>query len=205
MARLRAFDAARAQCFKPEDRDRLLSIIESGYGDFGEFNRVVRRAFELRLDTRHSMQNLFGENGQQSRSRWRVGSRRDATHPAHPAWHGAGRLVRGHEPGQHAVAVDVVRVRGLTKETVKAAAELWRRERLELCTELRGVALRSVGLEWPARRAVRGARCDLPTRCSQAHLAARGQSLADGGPSRFSAQLCIVLQVQQRQLRESGQ
>lgn len=74
MARLRAFDAARAQCFKPEDRDRLLSIIESGYGDFGEFNRVVRRAFELRLDTRHSMQNLFGENGQQSR--WRVGSRR---------------------------------------------------------------------------------------------------------------------------------
>ena len=75
MARLRAFDAARAQCFKPEDRDRLLSIIESGYGDFGEFNRVVRRAFELRLDTRHSM-NLFGENGQQSRSRWRVGSRR---------------------------------------------------------------------------------------------------------------------------------
>jgi len=50
---LRAFDASQAQCFKPEDRDRLLGIIEAGYGDFDEFNAIVRGVFEKRLSFEH--------------------------------------------------------------------------------------------------------------------------------------------------------
>ena len=38
------FRAQRAQCFKPEDRDRLLGIVESSFGTFHEFNSRVRTA-----------------------------------------------------------------------------------------------------------------------------------------------------------------
>ena len=38
---LSTFDAAKATCFKPEDRQRLLGIIESAYGDFASFNGKV--------------------------------------------------------------------------------------------------------------------------------------------------------------------
>ena len=45
--RLRAaiarFDAGKAQCFLPNDRERLLGVIEAGYGDLGAFNVEVRR------------------------------------------------------------------------------------------------------------------------------------------------------------------
>ena len=36
------FDAAKAQCFKKQDREKLLAIIEAGFGDFQEFNKDVR-------------------------------------------------------------------------------------------------------------------------------------------------------------------
>ena len=42
---LAAFDAAKAQCFKPEERSQLLAVIESGLGDFYHFNRVMRGIF----------------------------------------------------------------------------------------------------------------------------------------------------------------
>ena len=38
-----SFDAAQAQCFKVEDRDHLLGVIEHGFGSFDAFNAVARK------------------------------------------------------------------------------------------------------------------------------------------------------------------
>ena len=46
----KGFDAAKAQCFKAEDRQRLLGVVESGFGDFQEFNKLVRSIFRSRLE-----------------------------------------------------------------------------------------------------------------------------------------------------------
>ena len=40
------FDASKAQCFLYKDRERLLAVIEAGYGDFERFNMVVRGILE---------------------------------------------------------------------------------------------------------------------------------------------------------------
>jgi len=48
---LATFDASKAQCFKAEDRERLLGIIESSFGDFGTFNATVRKIFVKRSTT----------------------------------------------------------------------------------------------------------------------------------------------------------
>ena len=40
-----AFDVLNAQCYDPADRQRLLSVIESGIGDLGLFNRLVQKMF----------------------------------------------------------------------------------------------------------------------------------------------------------------
>ena len=48
---LATFDAAQSQCFKPDDRERLLGIIEGAFGDFGAFNAKVRRIFHERSNT----------------------------------------------------------------------------------------------------------------------------------------------------------
>ena len=37
----RDFDAARAECFKPEERQKLLGVIERGFGSLGSFNHQV--------------------------------------------------------------------------------------------------------------------------------------------------------------------
>ena len=37
------FDAGRAQCFRSADRQKLLAIIESAFGDTQHFNCVVRQ------------------------------------------------------------------------------------------------------------------------------------------------------------------
>ena len=52
------FDAAKAQCFLPKDKHRLLAVVEAGFGDFEEVNVKVRTAFAERLEapasrTRH--------------------------------------------------------------------------------------------------------------------------------------------------------
>ena len=39
------FDAVKAQCFVPADRHRLLAVVESGFGDFEPFNKLVRSLF----------------------------------------------------------------------------------------------------------------------------------------------------------------
>ena len=36
------FDAGKAQCFLASDREHLLAVIEAGFGDFDDFNRVAR-------------------------------------------------------------------------------------------------------------------------------------------------------------------
>lgn len=43
---LTMFDAREATCFKPEEREHLLAVIESGFGDFHKFNLLVRSIFE---------------------------------------------------------------------------------------------------------------------------------------------------------------
>ena len=44
------FDAAgKAQCFLAKDRQRLLAVIEAGFGDFYDFNRVARSFLASRL------------------------------------------------------------------------------------------------------------------------------------------------------------
>ena len=40
-ARLKAFDASRAQCRLREDRDHLLAIIESSFGSLAPFNKII--------------------------------------------------------------------------------------------------------------------------------------------------------------------
>ena len=43
------FDAGKAQCFLAKDRERLLAVIEAGFGDFDDFNRVAQSLFADRL------------------------------------------------------------------------------------------------------------------------------------------------------------
>ena len=47
-ASLMKFDASKAQCHKKSDRERLLAVIESGFGDFRPFNKLVRGIFSTR-------------------------------------------------------------------------------------------------------------------------------------------------------------
>ena len=47
---LASFDAAKANCFLPKDKHKLLSVIEAGFGDLRPFNRVVRAILKERID-----------------------------------------------------------------------------------------------------------------------------------------------------------
>ena len=51
LRQLARFDASVAQCFKNEDRQRLLGIIESAFGSFVDFNANVRQIFAKRDGT----------------------------------------------------------------------------------------------------------------------------------------------------------
>ena len=44
------FDAGKAQCFLASDREHLLAVIEAGFGDFDDFNRVARNLLASRLE-----------------------------------------------------------------------------------------------------------------------------------------------------------
>ena len=43
------FDAGKAQFFLEKDRERLLAVIEAGFGDFYDFNRVARNLLASRV------------------------------------------------------------------------------------------------------------------------------------------------------------
>ena len=47
---LARFDARKANCFKPNDRQRLMGVIEAGYGDLHAFNVEVRLLLSPRGD-----------------------------------------------------------------------------------------------------------------------------------------------------------
>ena len=40
--RFRSFHSEAAECFKPEDREKLLGVIQSGFGGFSDFDHLVR-------------------------------------------------------------------------------------------------------------------------------------------------------------------
>ena len=50
-----SFDAGKARCFLASDRERLLAVIEAGFGDFYDFNRVARNLLVSRLDNELSL------------------------------------------------------------------------------------------------------------------------------------------------------
>ena len=61
------FDAGKAQCFLANDRERLLAVIEAGFGDFDAFNRLARNLLANRLrpklsSRRNSLEGLPGTN-----------------------------------------------------------------------------------------------------------------------------------------------
>ena len=43
------FNVGKAQCFLASDREHLLAVIEAGFGDFYDFNRVARNLLVSRL------------------------------------------------------------------------------------------------------------------------------------------------------------
>ena len=47
------FDAGKAQCFLASDREHLLAVIEAGFGDFYDFNRVARSLLVRRVSIIH--------------------------------------------------------------------------------------------------------------------------------------------------------
>ena len=46
---LSRFDAGSARCFLDIDRQKLLAVIEAGFGDLGPFNRLVRNVLAERV------------------------------------------------------------------------------------------------------------------------------------------------------------
>ena len=43
------FNAGKARCFLASDREHLLAVIEAGFGDFYDFNRIARSLLASRL------------------------------------------------------------------------------------------------------------------------------------------------------------
>ena len=60
------FKAGKAQCFLASDREHLLAVIEAGFGDFDDFNRVARSLLASRL--RHLSFELAPQHGPLSAS-----------------------------------------------------------------------------------------------------------------------------------------
>ena len=54
------FDVESASCFLDEDRQRLLSVIEVGFGDFSSFNTAIRKTFS-------AVRSAQGEAGRKDR------------------------------------------------------------------------------------------------------------------------------------------
>ena len=48
-AKLASFDAAKAECFLEKDRQRLLAVVEAGFGNFVDFNTTMRSVFDERV------------------------------------------------------------------------------------------------------------------------------------------------------------
>ena len=53
-----SFDVANAHCFREDERQKILGIIESGFGSFEAFNALVGTMFRARLKRRSSNKDL---------------------------------------------------------------------------------------------------------------------------------------------------
>ena len=53
------FNAGEARCSLASDRERLLAVIEAGFGDFDDFNRVARKL----LDAASRTTSFLGTSG----------------------------------------------------------------------------------------------------------------------------------------------
>ena len=49
MGQFATFNAGKARCSLASDREHLLAVIEAGFGDFHDFNRVARNLLASRL------------------------------------------------------------------------------------------------------------------------------------------------------------
>lgn len=64
----KSFDAAEANCYRMEDKERLLGVVEGSFGSLDEFNLAVRKAFARAL-------HLKGVSLPSAKARWRVAGR----------------------------------------------------------------------------------------------------------------------------------
>ena len=46
-----SFDASRATCFKPEDKEQLLGVVEAAFGSLAAFSAAVQRRFGERVQS----------------------------------------------------------------------------------------------------------------------------------------------------------
>ena len=60
---LATFQAEQAQCFKAEDREHLLGIVESAFGDFAAFNQKVRGLFSKKSITMDNLPTAGSKGG----------------------------------------------------------------------------------------------------------------------------------------------
>lgn len=103
-----AFDAHQCTCFLPQDRERILGVIASAFGDMNNFNRSVR--LEKSLTARHGKQLLLAsEAGMTPRSQWIASHKRSA----------GSRHCQGHAPRRvrTAACVSAARVPARTRAT----------------------------------------------------------------------------------------
>jgi len=67
-AALQRFDAAKARCALSRDRQRLLAVVEAGFGDVHPFNEQVRSVFGGNEQTKTFTKALSGMAKKNSRS-----------------------------------------------------------------------------------------------------------------------------------------
>ena len=56
--RLTKFDAGEARCFLDDDRQRLWAVIESSFGTFQPFNKLVRQIMRQKLTESQKLNDL---------------------------------------------------------------------------------------------------------------------------------------------------
>ena len=65
---LKTFDASKASCFDPADRESLLSVVEISFGSIHQFNTQVQEMLRLAMGAQKSRRQAAGR----SLTRWRT-------------------------------------------------------------------------------------------------------------------------------------
>ena len=95
---LHDFDVANATCFKQEERQKLLGVIEAAIGDFPAFNRLAQETFAQRLDFDLSETSMAATAKNKN-----VKRRRGSREPTGTCENSSGR--RKKRPGEESVTV----------------------------------------------------------------------------------------------------